>query len=226
MKCKDFFLYKLTFLHLSSIHHTHHKEWKNYTQKLTFVGKANLNVCTCVPEHNLKSNPRQSTPMIAASCRSITGCDLISTARYYVQCTTLSLIFNVNEVPMRNVKKHYLYWNGLAPPTEWFQSLCYLVSTSSQARYYVRWGMRNDVWPRFPVFFYLYFGLQGVRNDASVQECTMANLQLHKILYCRISHISSGYKKSIFSEFKNRVLKVKKNWKKSTCTKRMYPTSV
>jgi hypothetical protein len=151
--------------------------------------------------------------MIAASCRSITGCDLISTARYYVQCTTLSLIFNVNEVPMRNVRKYYLYWNGLAPPTEWFQSLCYLVSTSSQARYYVRCGMRNDVWPRFPVFFYLYFGLQGVRNDASVQECTMANLQLHKILYCRISHISSGHKKSI-SEFKNRILKVFKKLKK------------
>lgn len=59
-----------------------------------------------------------------------------------------------------NLSKMYLYLDGPAPPAERFQSLCDLVSTSSQAWYYIRCRMSNDVWPSFAVFFNLYLWLQ------------------------------------------------------------------
>jgi hypothetical protein len=59
------------------------------------------------------------------------------------------------------LKGVYLYLNGLAPPTERFQSLGDLVSTSSQARYYVRCRMRDDVRLSLLVFFNLYLWLHG-----------------------------------------------------------------
>ena len=58
-----------------------------------------------------------------------------------------------------NLKELYLYLNGLAPPAERFQSLCNLVSTSSQARYYVWCRMCDDVRLSLLVFFNLYLGL-------------------------------------------------------------------
>jgi hypothetical protein len=63
-----------------------------------------------------------------------------------------SLAINLN-------KLMYLYLNGLAPPAERFQGLCDLVSTSSQARYYVWCRMRNDVGLSLLVFFNLYLWL-------------------------------------------------------------------
>jgi hypothetical protein len=42
-------------------------------------------------------------------------------------------MFSFERVLAMNLKTMYLYLNGLAPPAEGFQSLCDLVSTSSQA---------------------------------------------------------------------------------------------